>query len=136
MQVHAGALEHPAPDRRGLVRGRVVEDQVQVELRRRSGVDGVEEVPELDRAVALVHLDALFQPPSVRSTLVQLGQTLCKDAEAFKAWSQNLGHEGVLTTLHSYGEVSPRRQAEIPTPRRPAARTTEQCFRNRERRGR
>jgi hypothetical protein len=29
-----------------------------------------------------------------------------------KAWSQNLGHESVLTTLGSYGELSPREQAE------------------------
>ncbi|GAW86470.1 hypothetical protein bplSymb_SCF02802P010 [Bathymodiolus platifrons methanotrophic gill symbiont] len=31
----------------------------------------------------------------------------------FKAWSQNLGHEQVLTTLHSYGEVQQSRQGEI-----------------------
>lgn len=35
-----------------------------------------------------------FNPHSFRTTLVQLGQTLCRDAEQFKAWSQNLGHEG------------------------------------------
>jgi len=54
-----------------------------------------------------------FNPHSVRKTLVQLGQTLCKDPEAFKSWSQNLGHEGVMTTFFSYGEVSSNRQAEI-----------------------
>ena len=54
-----------------------------------------------------------FNPHSFRTTLVQLGQTLCWDAEQFKAWSQNLGHEGVLTTFLSYGAVAPRRQGQI-----------------------
>jgi len=30
-----------------------------------------------------------------------------------KAWSQNLGHEKVLTTFSSYGEANTRRQDEI-----------------------
>jgi integrase/recombinase XerD len=54
-----------------------------------------------------------FQPHSLRNTLVQLGETLCCTAEDFKAWSQNLGHEGVLTTFRSYGAVGTRRQGEI-----------------------
>ena len=40
-----------------------------------------------------------FNPHSFRSTLVQVGQTVCKAPEQFKAWSQNLGHEGVLITF-------------------------------------
>jgi integrase len=54
-----------------------------------------------------------FNPHSFRNTLVQLGQSKCKTPEAFKAWSQNLGHESVLTTLYSYGEVGRQRQADI-----------------------
>jgi integrase/recombinase XerD len=54
-----------------------------------------------------------FNPHSFRTTLVQLGQTLCRDPEQLKAWSQNLGHEGVLTTLLSYGAVAPLRQGQI-----------------------
>lgn len=54
-----------------------------------------------------------FNPHSFRHTLVQLGETLCQTPEAFKAWSQNLGHEGVLTTFYSYGEVPPSRQREV-----------------------
>lgn len=55
-----------------------------------------------------------FNPHSFRHTLVQLGYEVCKkDFEALKAWSQNLGHSSVLTTLNSYGEVSRQRQAEI-----------------------
>jgi integrase len=54
-----------------------------------------------------------FNPHSFRSTLVRLGEMVCRTAEHFKAWSQNLGHEEVLTTFFSYGQVSNHRQAEI-----------------------
>ena len=54
-----------------------------------------------------------FNPHSFRNTLVQLGQQVCKSPEQFKAWSQNLGHEKVLTTFLSYGAVECRRQGEI-----------------------
>ncbi len=54
-----------------------------------------------------------FNPHSFRNTLVQLGQDVCKSPEEFKAWSQNLGHEQVLTTFLSYGEVASHRQGEI-----------------------
>ena len=52
-------------------------------------------------------------PHSVRKTLAQLGERLCGTAEEFKAWSQNLGHEQVLTTFSSYGQVAHERQAQI-----------------------
>lgn len=54
-----------------------------------------------------------FNPHSFRKTLVTLGQQLCQTPEEFKSWSQNLGHEDVLTTLYSYGEVQQHRQGEI-----------------------
>lgn len=54
-----------------------------------------------------------FNPHSFRDTLTHLGEILCQTPEQFKAWSQNLGHEGVLTTFCSYGEVPTRRQKEI-----------------------
>jgi len=54
-----------------------------------------------------------FNPHSFRNTLVRFGQDLCKSPEAFKAWSQNLGHEKVLTTFVSYGAVARDRQGEI-----------------------
>ncbi|MBU0673012.1 MAG: tyrosine-type recombinase/integrase [Proteobacteria bacterium] len=54
-----------------------------------------------------------FNPHSFRNTLVHLGQQVCKTPEQFKAWSQNLGHEKVLTTFLSYGEVDSQRQGEI-----------------------
>jgi integrase len=54
-----------------------------------------------------------FNPHSFRNTLGQLGEKVCKTPEDFKAWSQNLGHEKVLTTFLSYGEVTCQRQGEI-----------------------
>ena len=54
-----------------------------------------------------------FNPHSFRNTLVTLGEKICPSPEAFKAWSQNLGHSHVLTTFTSYGTVAPSRQAEI-----------------------
>jgi integrase len=56
-----------------------------------------------------------FNPHSFRSTLAILGEKICPTAEAFKAWSQNLGHAQVLTTFTSYGAVASSRQAEIMT---------------------
>jgi len=54
-----------------------------------------------------------FNPHSFRNTLVQLGEEICKSPEQFKAWSQNLGHEKVLTTFVNYGEVACQRQGQI-----------------------
>ncbi len=54
-----------------------------------------------------------FNPHSLRKTLAKLGEQVCTSPEEFKAWSQNLGHEQVLTTLMSYGSVATDRQGEI-----------------------
>ena len=54
-----------------------------------------------------------FNPHSFRDTLVQLGERMCPTIEHFKAWSQNLGHEHVQTTLTSYGNIGPHRQGEL-----------------------
>jgi len=54
-----------------------------------------------------------FTPHSFRNTLVRLGQQLCKTPEEFKAWSQSLGHEQVLTTFTSYGRIEEHKQGEI-----------------------
>ena len=56
-----------------------------------------------------------FNPHSFRNTLTSLGERLCPTPEAFKAWSQNLGHAHVLTTFTSYGAVAQHRQDEIMT---------------------
>ncbi|MFZ0663958.1 MAG: tyrosine-type recombinase/integrase [Acidobacteriaceae bacterium] len=54
-----------------------------------------------------------FHPHSLRKTLARLGEEVCKTPEEFKAWSQNLGHEQVLTTFLSYGSVGTERQGTI-----------------------
>ena len=54
-----------------------------------------------------------FNPHSFRHALAALAEGTCENPEDFKAWSQNLGHSGVLTTFFSYGAVSEQRQAEI-----------------------
>ena len=42
-----------------------------------------------------------------------LGMKITKSPEEIKAWSQNIGHEDVMTSFRSYGEVSEHRQSEI-----------------------
>ena len=54
-----------------------------------------------------------FNPHSLRNLLVRLGEERCRSPEDFKAWSQNLGHDGVLTTFTSYGYVDTRRQGRL-----------------------
>lgn len=54
-----------------------------------------------------------FKPHTVRDTLTQLAYKLQLNPEQLKAWSQNLGHANVLTTLQGYGHVSTERQGEI-----------------------
>lgn len=54
-----------------------------------------------------------FHPHSFRHMLTRRGQELCQTPEEFKAWSQNLGHENVLTTFTSYGKIEEHRQGEV-----------------------
>lgn len=54
-----------------------------------------------------------FNPHSFRKTLALLGGRICRTPEEYKAWSQNLGHDHVMTTFSSYGDVGIYRQAEI-----------------------
>ncbi len=54
-----------------------------------------------------------FHPHSFRHMLGQFAERNCRTPEEFKAVSQALGHENVLTTFCSYGTVSKERQLEI-----------------------
>ena len=54
-----------------------------------------------------------FNPHSLRDTLTILGEQVCQTPEAFKAWSQNLGHDSPLTTFTSYGKVALHRQGDL-----------------------
>jgi len=54
-----------------------------------------------------------YNPHLFRDTLVALGMKKCKTPEDFRAWSINLGHDGVMTTFNSYGSLSTQRQGEL-----------------------
>ena len=54
-----------------------------------------------------------FNPHSFRDMLVRHAMMLDLTPEAMKAWSQNLGHAEVMTTLTSYGSVPTHRQGEL-----------------------
>jgi integrase len=54
-----------------------------------------------------------FNPHSIRDMLVRHIMTLDLPLETLKSWSQNLGHEGLLTTITSYGSVPTHRQGEL-----------------------
>ena len=54
-----------------------------------------------------------FTPHSFRKTLAMFGDQKCQTLEARKAWSQNLGHDSLATTVNAYMPVSRERQAEI-----------------------
>ncbi len=54
-----------------------------------------------------------FGPHSFRKMLVAYGDSISKDRQQFKAWSMNIGHESVTTTILSYMPISSSRQAEL-----------------------
>lgn len=54
-----------------------------------------------------------FAPHSFRKTLGLMANDHCKTPEQFKAWSLNLGHENIATTLSAYCPVSTSRQGEL-----------------------
>jgi integrase len=54
-----------------------------------------------------------FNPHSIRDMLVRYVVSLNLPTETLKCWSQNLGHESLLTTLTSYGAVPTHRQGEL-----------------------
>lgn len=54
-----------------------------------------------------------FSPHRVRDTIVELADNYCSTTEDLKVWSQNMGHDDVLTTIHSYGSVATGRQIEL-----------------------
>jgi integrase/recombinase XerD len=54
-----------------------------------------------------------FNPHSFRKTIIALAMERKLTHEEFKAWSQNLGHESVVTTMTSYMPVSLGRQREL-----------------------
>lgn len=53
-----------------------------------------------------------YNPHSFRDTLSMLGKKTCT-LEQYQAWSQNLGHSKMSTSLDDYGNVSTQRQFEL-----------------------
>lgn len=51
-----------------------------------------------------------FNPHSIRKTLMAYAYELGLTGEELKAWSQNLGHDKLDTSINSYGKVSHDRQ--------------------------
>lgn len=84
-------------------------------------VDGLEPVCwENTQPIRRIFRDAFmavdlpyFRPHSFRDTLVQYAERHAPTIEHLKAWSQNLGHEHLATTVAAYGNMGPRRQAEL-----------------------
>ena len=54
-----------------------------------------------------------YNPHSFRHILAVLGEKKQLTPEEWKAYSQNFGHSSPMTTFNGYGQVAPRRQAEI-----------------------
>ncbi len=54
-----------------------------------------------------------YSPHRVRDTIAELAKDHCKNPEDYKAWSQNMGHDDVMTTFNSYGSIAPGRQMEV-----------------------
>jgi len=54
-----------------------------------------------------------YNPHCFRDVLTTLGERICRTPEEFKAWSQNVGHNRVMTTLMNYGTVPAAKQAEL-----------------------
>jgi site-specific recombinase XerD len=53
-----------------------------------------------------------YTPHSIRRTLARLGERVCRTPEELKGWSQNLGHDELMTTF-GYGAVPLQQQAAI-----------------------
>lgn len=54
-----------------------------------------------------------YNPHCFRDALTTLGERICRTPEELKAWSQNVGHNHVMTTLMNYGTVPAAKQAEL-----------------------
>jgi len=54
-----------------------------------------------------------YTPHAFRKTLTKHGDQTCRSMEELKAWSMNLGHENLTTTINSYLPVTTERQMEL-----------------------
>jgi integrase len=75
----------------------------------RSGIPIRKILEEACKAAGLPY----FNPHSFRHAVARIGLERARTPEQMKAWSQNMGHSGMMTTLHHYGSVDRERQREI-----------------------
>ena len=78
--------------------------------------DGYSNANMIRSVVKLTFANAGFQsftPHSFRKTLVRWADKHYPSREGFKAFSQNIGHSDVVTTISAYCPVSSERQAEL-----------------------
>ena len=54
-----------------------------------------------------------FVPHSFRKTLTIYGDQLCTTRSQFKAWSLNMGHDSIITTLAAYCPITTEMQADL-----------------------
>lgn len=79
----------------------------------REGYSGTSQLNAIVRgAFAAIGLPE-YTPHCLRKTLVLYGDEVCESLEEMKAWSINLGHEHLATTINAYLPVSKQRQREI-----------------------
>lgn len=76
----------------------------------------------LKTAFQMVQMPA-YTPHSLRKTLGLLLNEKCKTPEQMKAWSMNMGHEHMRTTMSAYMPVSHERQGELMKAMREEAQT-------------
>ena len=103
---HEDAL-FPKPEM-GLVEGSFAALGLSIETYANAG-----KIREVIKAAFLSAGLPAFAPHSFRKTLVKYGYQCCKTREQFKAWSLNLGHDSVVTTISAYCPISKERQAEL-----------------------
>ena len=97
----------PKAERR-LVDGRFVFDRLS-----RENYANASAIRDIVRgAFASVQLPA-YTPHLFRKTLAMLSNDLCDTMEQMKAWSMNLGHENIATTVSTYMPVSTQRQGDL-----------------------
>jgi hypothetical protein len=65
------------------------------------------------KAVATIALRAAVRVFPVLARRRDATDAGCRTIEEMKAWSQNLGHEELMTTFASYGTLSRNQQADI-----------------------
>ncbi|MCK0104370.1 site-specific integrase [Pseudohalocynthiibacter sp. F2068] len=79
----------------------------------RDGYAGAAKLNAIIRnAFAMVQMPE-YTPHSFRKTLTLHGDQVCTTMEEMKAWSLNMGHDNLATTVNSYLPVTRQRQAEI-----------------------